>query len=252
MRRFLMSLAVGLSALALAAPARADEHDGYKEYLKQLKKQQKRQAEFFREQQKRYEEQWREQAKREREYLKGEGKYRPFGYRYYQPGQLAYPPYGPGPIGPRPSYPGSGYPPGGYGQDYPPYYPPPAPPSGYQAPYYPGGPALYAPRAERYNPPPPPVPQGNNPYQQPTPGTGSVWVYGSRNEGSFHEMGNGQWVETNPSAQLYYTEIGRGSGIVDLFDPNRRIYVRLTGGQLYSRAESQPNWDVGYSGNWAQ
>src|SRR5262245_52088299 len=65
MRRILMSLAVGLSALA--APARADDHDGYKEYLKRLKKPQKRQEEFLRKQQKRYEEQWREQQEREEE-----------------------------------------------------------------------------------------------------------------------------------------------------------------------------------------
>ena len=47
-------------------------------------------------------------------------------------------------------------------------------------------------------------------------------------------------------------EIGRGNQFVDLFDQSRRIYVRLQPGQMYSRAESQPNWDTGYSGNWAQ
>jgi hypothetical protein len=107
----------------------------------------------------------------------------------------------------------------------------------------------------QYQPPPPPVPPYQPSYQPPPPpaqGTGSVWVYGSRNEGSFQALGNGQWVEQNPGGTFYYTEIGRGNGFVDLFDQNRRIYVRLTSGQMYSRAEPQPNWDAGYSGHWAQ
>jgi len=112
-------------------------------------------------------------------------------------------------------------------------YQPPLPPvPSYQPPYQPG-----------YQPPPPPPP---------SQGPGSVWVYGSRNEGSFRATGNGQWVEQNPGGTFYYTEIGRGNNFVDLFDQNRRIYVRLQPGQMYSRAESQPNWDAGYSGNWAQ
>ena len=61
-----------------------------------------------------------------------------------------------------------------------------------------------------------------------------------------------EWVESNPSAQFYYTEVGRGNGFVDLYDPNRGIYVRIAGNQLYSRSANQPNWDVGYSGRWVQ
>ncbi len=139
-----------------------------------------------------------------------------------------------------------------------------AAPSYAQWPRHYWGPNNYRPYSNRwYNPypqnnqyqppPPPPVPS----YQPPPPpgpgqGTGTVWVYGSRNDGSFQDMGNGQWVETNPSAQFYYTEVGRGNGFVDLYDPNRQIYVRIQGTQLYSRSASQPNWDVGYSGHWAQ
>jgi hypothetical protein len=109
----------------------------------------------------------------------------------------------------------------------------------------------------QYQPPPPPVPSYQPSYQPPPPpapsqGPGSVWVYGSRNEGSFQALGNGQWVEQNPGGTFYYTEIGRGNQFVDLFDQNRRIYVRLQPGQMYSRAESQPNWDAGYSGRWVQ
>jgi hypothetical protein len=150
MRRFLMSLAVGLAGLALAGPAQADKHDDYKEYLKQLKEQQKHQDESFRKQQKRYEKQWREQqeqedkfyreqAKWERESRKGKGKHRPFGYGDDFPGQDLYPPYRLGPIGSWPYYPESGYFFPGHGSgrpDWQPYYPPlQHPPSGSRLPY---------------------------------------------------------------------------------------------------------------------
>jgi hypothetical protein len=102
----------------------------------------------------------------------------------------------------------------------------------------------------QYQPPPPPVPA----YQPPAPasGIGTVWVYGSQNEGSFQNQGNGQWVEANPTGQWYYVETARGVGFVDMLDQNRHIAVRLASGQMYSRAESDPNWAPGYSGRWVQ
>ena len=119
--------------------------------------------------------------------------------------------------------------------------------------HYPHSGRWYNPQpwTNQYQPPPPPVPS----YQPPPPppqSTGSVWVYGSRNEGTFQATGNGQWVEANPNGAYYYVEVSRGPGFVEMFDQNRGIYVRLYSGQLYSRSASEPNWNAGYSGHWAQ
>ena len=113
----------------------------------------------------------------------------------------------------------------------------------------PGGWYTPPPWNSQVQPPPPPPP-----FQPPPPpqNTGSVWVYGSRNEGSFQAIGNGQWVESNPGGQFFYTETRRGRRFVEMYDRSRGIYVRIQGTQLYSRAQSQRNWDTGYSGRWVR
>ena len=113
------------------------------------------------------------------------------------------------------------------------------------------------PQNNQYQPPPPPVPQLNNPYQQPGQGVGTVWaytlsVYGTPSQGSWRDLGNGQWVETNPTGQWYYVETGRGPNFVDLFDQDRNTAVRLTPNQEFSRSGNDPNWTPGYTGRWAQ
>jgi hypothetical protein len=137
MRKFFFALAVGLSALALFGPAAQadDEDDGYKDYFKRLKKQQKKQDDFYREQQKRAEEYYREQAKRqaeyyreqqkwEREFRKGKGKYQPFGPWDNQPGPSYTPPFGQGAFYPEPFFPDQGFASPGLGQGRPArYYP---------------------------------------------------------------------------------------------------------------------------------
>jgi hypothetical protein len=102
----------------------------------------------------------------------------------------------------------------------------------------------------QYQPPPPP--QWG--YQPPTAAYAgrSVWVYGSQNEGSWRDLGNGQWVETNPTGQWYYVETARGTDFIDLLDQNRHIAVRLTPNQEYSRSVNDPNWAPGYAGRWVQ
>lgn len=106
----------------------------------------------------------------------------------------------------------------------------------------------------QYQPPPPPVPSYRPPYQPPAPASaiGTVWVYGSQNEGSWRDLGNGQWVETNPTGQWYYVETGRGPNFIDLLDQNRGIAVRITPTQEYSRSVNDPNWAPGYAGRWVQ
>jgi hypothetical protein len=124
------------------------------------------------------------------------------------------------------------------------------------------GPEQHPEHGRWYNPPrwnnqyqPPPPPQWNYPNPPPVAAYDgrSVWVYGSQNEGSWRALGNGQWVETNPTGQWYYVETARGRDFIDLLDQNRHIAVRLTNGQMYSRAEVDPNWGApGYSGRWVQ
>jgi hypothetical protein len=100
-----------------------------------------------------------------------------------------------------------------------------------------------------YNPQP-----WNSQYQPPAAAYDgrTVWVYGGQNEGSWRDLGNGQWVETNPTGQWYYIETARGRDFIDMLDQNRHIAVRLTNGQEYSRAETDPNWAPGYAGRWVQ
>lgn len=132
MRQFLLTAAASVLGLALATPAYADDdRDGYKGYLKRLKrhhkrqreldkKQQKRYAEMLREQQKRYEKYSKEQAKREREWFKGGKGHFKKGWRSpaarYSPGHGEI-----RPVPPARLYPGWGVeprynysPPGGY------------------------------------------------------------------------------------------------------------------------------------------
>jgi hypothetical protein len=116
----------------------------------------------------------------------------------------------------------------------------------------------YPPHGRWYNPqpwnnqyqPPPPPPQWNN--QPPGYDGRTVWVYGSQNEGSWRDLGNGQWVETNPTGQFYYVETGRSRDYIDMLDQNRHIAVRLSATTQYARPENDPTWMPGYTGRWVQ
>jgi hypothetical protein len=97
----------------------------------------------------------------------------------------------------------------------------------------------------------------NNSYPQPGQGVGTVWAYslpvnGTPSQGSWRDLGNGQWVEANPTGQWNYVETGRGPDYVDLLDQNRNIAVRITPTQEYSRSVNDPNWAPGYQGQWVQ
>ena len=134
MKRLLLSLAVGVSLLSFAAPARADHDDDYRDYIKKLQKQQKREAEYLRDQQKRYEKFVRDQAKREaefqrdqqkryerllkdqkkwqREYYENYSRHRHHGHGGFDPGFGSFPPAAPYPLPghfpPLPAYPNPG------------------------------------------------------------------------------------------------------------------------------------------------
>lgn len=140
MRWLLCALTVGLFA---SAPARADDDDWFKDYHKQLREQQRRQAKFYREQQKRYEERLREDRKRQERFLRDqrerqedlfrEHRRSPYGYDhpgpggFYPPQTFGAPPFvpnglHPGAYYPNPVFPGYGLP--SYQSPFPGYFPP--------------------------------------------------------------------------------------------------------------------------------
>jgi hypothetical protein len=108
------------------------------------------------------------------------------------------------------------------------------PPANYQAPNYPA----------------PNYPQPG--YQMPmNPADGRrVWVYGSQGEGSFRQLNDGSWVESNYTGQYYYRELGRTPQFIDLFDPNRNAFVRIQDGIMYSHGLGDNHWNPGYVGHW--
>ena len=108
-------------------------------------------------------------------------------------------------------------------------------------------------QAPNYPVPTYPSPNYQNPgYQMPmNPADGRrVWVYGNQGEGSFRQLNDGSWVESNYSGQYYYRELGRTPQFVDLFDPNRNVFVRIQDGMMFSHGLGQYNWNPGYSGHW--
>jgi hypothetical protein len=100
-------------------------------------------------------------------------------------------------------------------------------------------------------------PQYNNQYYPPqyNPGYGRrhLWVYNEGNawtQGQFQQVGGGQWVETNPEASFRYQEVGRNPGYVELYDPDRGLYVRLYNDHLVQRQAAYGTWLPGYWGRW--
>jgi hypothetical protein len=103
----------------------------------------------------------------------------------------------------------------------------------------------------------PNYPAPNYNYQQPgyqmpmNPQDGRhLWVYGNQGEGSFRQLNDGSWVESNYTGQYYYRELGRTPQFVDLFDANRNAFVRLQDGIMYTHGLGENRWNPGYVGQW--
>src|SRR5579883_2579119 len=77
-----------------------------------------------------------------------------------------------------------------------------------------------------------------------------LWVYGSQGEGSFRDMGNGNWVESNNTGQFQFRETARTPQYIDLFDPSRNAFARLTDRVMYQHGLGDPIWHQGYIGQW--
>jgi hypothetical protein len=85
--------------------------------------------------------------------------------------------------------------------------------------------------------------------QQQTDGRG-LWVYGSQGEGSFQQLPDGSWVESNSTGQYHFLETARTPTHIDLFDPNRNAFARLTDRVMYHHGLGDPSWHQGYIGQW--
>jgi hypothetical protein len=109
----------------------------------------------------------------------------------------------------------------------------------------------YAPQT--YNYPPLGYPDPDSAPPAPNPGDGRhMWIYGSQGEGSFRQLPNGNWVESNSTGQYNFREIRRTPTYIDLFDPSRNAFARLTDGMMYSHGLGDPVWHPGYRGTWQQ
>ena len=107
---------------------------------------------------------------------------------------------------------------------------PPPNPNGYGQGYYP---------PQRYYYP--------RPNYAPLQDSRHLWLYGS--DGQFRQLSDGTWVEQNGSGAFGYQELGRTPAYVELYDPDRAVWVRLYDNQLFSRGEGGA-WSPGHVGHW--
>jgi hypothetical protein len=120
----------------------------------------------------------------------------------------------------------------------------------YRPPYYPYGQRWQ----QRYTPPayyPPPSYQDPD-YGPPAPQDDGrhLWVYGQRGEGSFRQLRDGSWVESNPTGTFYFREVNRTPDFVELYDASRGASARLTPGLMYHHGTGDPVWHPGHRGDW--
>jgi hypothetical protein len=77
-----------------------------------------------------------------------------------------------------------------------------------------------------------------------------MWVYGTYGQGRYQSMGDGSWVENNPSGSHTYQEMRRTPQFVELFDAGRDVTVRLFPDRMYYISSTNPVWQLGYVGGW--
>lgn len=77
-----------------------------------------------------------------------------------------------------------------------------------------------------------------------------VWVYPNYNGGTFTQGADGWWTEANALASFRYQEVGRTAEYVDLYDPDRLLYVRLYPNVYFSRIANVGDWTRGADGHW--
>jgi hypothetical protein len=122
--------------------------------------------------------------------------------------------------------------------------------------------AQYRYRSYRYAPSPPPIRQPTYPlprYDYPDPDAPPpspqedgrrLWVYGSQGEGSFRQLPNGMWMESNSTGRYFFREVRRTPESIELYDDSRRASALLTDDMMYHHGPGDPVWHRGYQGSW--
>ncbi len=81
-------------------------------------------------------------------------------------------------------------------------------------------------------------------------GRRSVWRYDADGGGCFEKLHDGRWVQSrNTGTPLEYVETDRTEDHVELFDPARRLWVRLYDDRWTQRQEGG-EWIDGAAGHW--
>lgn len=81
----------------------------------------------------------------------------------------------------------------------------------------------------------------------------TLWVYEG---GWFEQVSPKKWVEMNRdlfrdgSDPISFTEVGRSSLYVDLYDATRTMFIRLSDGRMEWRQNASSSWNLLYLGRW--
>jgi hypothetical protein len=77
-----------------------------------------------------------------------------------------------------------------------------------------------------------------------------AFVYDANGGGSFEEQGRGLWVENTRNGQFYYREARRTPRMIELYDNDRNLYVRLFDNMSYWLSDTTNGWAALYAGGW--
>jgi hypothetical protein len=75
----------------------------------------------------------------------------------------------------------------------------------------------------------------------------TAWLY---NKGSLKKLSSGQWLEVNTNGKSQFREIARNDNYVGLFDPTRKVHVRLYNRSMYWWSAEKRKWNFRYNGRW--
>lgn len=88
---------------------------------------------------------------------------------------------------------------------------------------------------------------GTTAYLRDQPQTPRLWRHSA---GEFQTLGGGWWYEISPDSKFSFVEQSRTADAVELFDPSRNCYVRLSGSDASVRCAADLQWRPFYTGGW--
>jgi len=82
--------------------------------------------------------------------------------------------------------------------------------------------------------------------------TRRAWLYhASDGDGVFTKENDNQWIEEGSGGtQFQFEEAARTAGYIELFDPGRKMWLRLYSDHAEWRQGEQPQWNGLYRGRW--